>query len=532
MVQCRSSKSLPPILPGLGFVMSRPAPATQSKTKVTLWQHGNTLVIEPPVPEMLPAFWTLKHEPRRNAWSIQMAAKPVPLLLCRDDAMYCPAGLGGHVREWLEQQRVPVLDLGRGTNSELKPLGTARSLEGIWPEPIDDAFLELVAPSEQALIRYDESRVEPGRLIAQVAQAWPAAQIVCAMTRVHECHRLKQLLARSIRNESILVVNDESHSDIRSRIVIGTFHHLGGSEASLHNRDIIFCLNPIEMLNNEFGCYTIRNADRARVFGFLPADLKLATFDRDYCWATFGAAELMIPAHGLVQRPVKVLFLRMRGGPSLQVARGLLPLLQNGIWNHDLRNRRIARLAGGLATGDAEKVRSVAGDSVMPALHSECGTNPRVAILAVNVEQAIELCQRLSGWKLLTGKPVRINGLNDAQRKVLFKARQQPDATATGIVVTWAGLPKLAASDVLIRADGGANGLPAGWAIQNTINGVVCEAAAAVIIDFLDLHHPALRQRSRQRQEAYLDAGYRLPTEFASETDQFIATRPWRRLPK
>jgi hypothetical protein len=494
-------------------------------------QHGNTVVFEPAVPEVLSALWTLKHEPRRTGRSIEMSVRPVPLLLFREDVMYCAAGLGGHVRELLEQQGVRVLDMGRGTNSELITLGAARSLDGIWPEPIDHAFIEFIAANERGMICHDGASVTPGRLIGQAAKAYPTARIVCAVTRIEECHALRRTLSRSIRNEPILVINHRSCPDIRARIAIGTYQYLGGAEAGLHNRDILFCHNPVEMLANEFGCYTIRNADQARLFGFLPADLRLAPLNKDLCRAWFGSREIVIPAHGLVQRPVKVVFLPIRGGPSLKGARGLLPLLKKGIWNHDLRSRRVARLAQGLATGDAEKVRSVAGDSIAELLHSECGTNSQVAILAANVEQAIALCQRLAGWKLITGKPVCIDGLNNAQRDVLRQARRQPVSTAAGIVVTWAGLPKLDPSDILVRADGGADGVPAGWTTETANVGSFC-ATTCIVIDFLDLHHPALRRRSRQRRDAYLDAGYRLPIEFASETDQFIATRPWRRLPK
>ena len=108
------------------------------------------------------------------------------------------------------------------------------------------------------------------------------------------------------------------------------------------------CLDAREALGRD-ACLAIGHADRARLFGFLGRDERLAPYDRDRVWAVFGLDALDVPRHGHVARPVEVRFARMTGGP-VPPGPDVVALKRDGIWANPVRNRQ-GRAAGEGAGG-------------------------------------------------------------------------------------------------------------------------------------------------------------------------------------
>jgi hypothetical protein len=80
------------------------------------------------------------------------------------------------------------------TGARPKPL-PAWADEGLAElEPVDGGMLDLVRQHDRGLIRYDPSQVEPARMIAQVALAWPSLPLVITTTRVAEASEMRRQL--------------------------------------------------------------------------------------------------------------------------------------------------------------------------------------------------------------------------------------------------------------------------------------------------------------------------------------------------
>jgi hypothetical protein len=102
-------------------------------------------------------------------------------------------------------------------------------------------------------------------------------------------------------------------------------------------------------------------------------------------------------------------------------------------------------------------------------------------------------------------------------RKV-FTIQEDPQSSA---IVTFDGLERTDPFDVLIRADAGPGPLAMPghhYALPNELN------RDLLVIDFTDRHHPILRTWSRQRREAYVQAGWNVcGSSRLTVVDRFLA---------
>src|SRR5206468_9685687 len=100
----------------------------------------------------------------------------------------------------------------------------------------------------------------------------------------------------------------------------------------------------------------VADASEARVYGFLPRGAQLAPFTRDRITAAFGFDEVVVPPTGHAKVSVEVLWMPIRGGPTLR--RGLtgFDLKRAGIWTNPVRNRRFAAMARALLAGDQDRL--------------------------------------------------------------------------------------------------------------------------------------------------------------------------------
>jgi hypothetical protein len=509
--------------------ITRSAAADRGKPVVELWRHGHSIVMEPIIPELVIAFRSVRLEPVQQRGRVSMARRHTSLVhVVREErllgeGMVCHAGLGELVVEKLQQLGYEIHDYGRDQDLQLAELREPRPLDGLMGKPFDESMLELIRAREQGLIRYAQPEVSPARLIAQVALAFPEARIVCAATRLDDCFTLGRGLAKWING--VVVLNHRHHPAVNRRVVVGTYRHLGDGVGDLHNRDLLFVLNPTEMYTNYYGKFMVKNADQSRLFGFHPIGQKLTVTEKNLCTCLFGPEELVIPCHGRYQRPIHVVMLPIRGGPAVPAGAGLVDVIRAGIRHHPVRLRRIARLAAAIAAADPRRIKTVLKNGHALQIIEACGPKPRVAVLCGAVEQALELCSRLRGWKLVTGDSVWRKGFDSEQVELLRYAWRQPSRPGKGVIVTETGLSQLRYCDLVIRADAGVGTVPTHWT-KNTSAGVFVDTTPAVLVDFWDAQHRVLRQRSAARRRAYLDAGWRLPVEFPDPTDQFFAALP------
>jgi hypothetical protein len=223
----------------------------------------------------------------------------------------------------------------------------------------------------------------------------------------------------------------------------------------------------------------------------------------------FGFGGLTLPCHGAVERDVEYAFLPYGGGPPLSVNLEIVALKRRGLWQHPVRNRRVAALARALSAGGAELTDN------FPDLAAVLGhPGPGgVVLLVENQEHAVCLSERLRDWPVVTGTG-----------SVQFAPAGRP----VQAVVTAAAAERIDLSgvEVVVRADGGV-GLP-------PLSLPDCLAAPRrgrlVVVDVADRHHPVLRRRTRERRQAYEDCDWTPAGEDRVEAlaGRFLATRPTR----
>jgi hypothetical protein len=381
-------------------------------------------------------------------------------------------------------------------------------LDGLAPH--DAAMLEFVRHHERGLIRYAPSEVRPARLIAQIARAYPGLRIAVAATRNADARAVARELAR--------------HGvDTRAGLVlVGTYLDLLVRKKDLPRQHALFALNPAELFDAflHAGVEVVRRLDRARLFGLVGDDLRLAPRLRDHLTTLFGVEQVYVPKHGYRPVPVEAVFVPLCGGNRLPNHRDDHVVKRLGVHAHPLRNRRVARLARALAEKDHallwERFPEVA------ALGEE-RIRGRVGVLVDTVDHGLTLAGNL-GWPLVAGAAVNEQGLSAAQQALLQARRDRRRRTRKPAVVTAAGLAHAGRFDVLVRADAGTGLPPVPAAKLRTRSG---RGRRLLLIDFLDRHHPLLRKWSRQRQQAYRDASWGIACEPPQAAlDRFLATRP------
>lgn len=376
-------------------------------------------------------------------------------------------------------------------------------------DAVDASVLGMVRRHDRGLIRYDASQVQPARLIAQIYHAWPRLSIVVTATRVEDVRRLRAGLAKlGVQATYLTSRRYESHT---GRLTIATYSCLGAGPVGIERRNIYIALNPVELFSGfmGYGVEGIKAAWSARCYGLLPLNSSLAPRDRDYLTALFGMEQATVPRHGFLPIDVHVVFSRIAGGPSLPRNLDVVALKRLGIWQHPLRNRRLARLAELLAAGNSEDLART-----LPALAGMPWDHPRVGVLVEDMEHARQLAKHLSGWGDGRSRPL----YQFPEDRVVVRDR------GGHALVTFAGLPEAGPFDVIVRADAGV-GLPpmpaTQWEVPQSSN------RRLLLVDTNDRHHPVLRQRTEQRRQAYRAAGFHiLGGEQPTALQQYCNSRP------
>lgn len=489
---------------------------------VTLHRAGQYVFIQPPVEGLDDYLFTVQHEafdhPEHGHRTYPL---PEPLVPWREhDGRVTQSTLAG-----LEPLLIDLLtSFGhrvRLTGHRPGVLEPASETRLATFKRLDTGVLDLVRRHDRGLIAYDEEHVSPARLIAQIHRAWPKLSLVVTATRVQDVHALR----RSLRRLGVMAM----HSTARhyqadpGKVVVATYSTLGSGPMRIEFRDIYIALNPGELFSGflQFGVAGIKHAFAARMYGLQPQGTHLAPQQRDLVTALFGTERVVVPRHGFRPINVDVVFTTIAGGPTIASGAKLLAVKQQGVWQHPLRNRRLARLARVLADGTAQELRQELPALSTLAVHQG---RRRVGVLVESIEHAMILGRSLTGWPIITpAGSIHPAGLSPKEIDEL-EGRAEKEGDGRNAIVTFPGLAGAGRFDVLLRADAG-TGLPplpeAHWRVRHTSN------RRLVIVDANDRHHPLLRQRTRQRRAAYAAAGIHVAgMEEMSALQQFLQGRP------
>jgi hypothetical protein len=493
---------------------------------VTLWRSGNTLRVEPAVEPVRSALRAgVRLGVPNPTGSVNVATGQVPLFELKDETgtpVLCTSpALEPVVRLVLGQAGYDVHTVGSG----LAPLPPPRLNVLPASEVLDHSFLSFVEQHERGLVQYDQTAVDPARLVGQVALAWPDKTLAAVVRREEEGCRLRSRL-REYGVDAALVTG-RHHASGPSRVVVTTPVGLAYTPTEVEWLDIVIAMDAQDATGKSY-MECLSHAWRARLYGLLTVDARPAPLERDQMHALFGFQELFVPRHGHRLRPLRVINNSVKGGPELPANANLVVLKRRGLWRHALRNRRVARLARAFADGGTDTLTQMLGPARVVQLVS-----PGVIVLVENVEHALALGELLPDWPVFTGADVCEHGLTGEQIRRLRQQRDPFDFGPLHAMVTLAVLPDLdfRRVDVVVRADGGV-GLPP-LNLDALVESDQDPVRPLLIVDFIDRHHPVLRQRSRARQESYEEAGwFRQGVDPATaRVERFLASRPGRGQP-
>jgi hypothetical protein len=418
------------------------------------------------------------------------------------------AGLEALLRALFERAGVEVVPKGKRP-APLPPPDLGR-LDDL--DPHDTTLLEFVQQHERGLIRLPAGgAVRPARLVAQVALAYPELRVAVAVTRNADA----RAVARALASYGVKAARG-------GRVLAGTYLDLLEQKKALPRLDIFFALNPTELFHTllNAGMEVVKRLDRARVYGLVADDLRVAPRLRDLLTALFGAEAIYVPKHGHRPLPVDVVMVPVYGGGRPPNHKDDHVVKRLGVHEHELRNRRVAKLAEALAGRDFGLLK---GRFPAVAALGKGRVRGRVGVLVDTVDHGLTLAAKL-GWPLVAGAAVNGQGLSAAHKALLKAGRDKQRRAGKPVVVTAAGLAHAGRLEVLIRADAG-TGLPPIPAARLRVRSG--QDRRLLLVDFLDRHHPVLRRWSRQRQQAYRDAGWAIVGEAPlTALDRFLATRP------
>jgi len=379
---------------------------------------------------------------------------------------------------------------------------------------LDAGFIDFVRQQERGCIRYDSVGVSAAKLIAQVALGWPKERLLVISTRQEDARRLHEELQMYLPRISLFAGRALRRAE---RVVIATPRHVASGAIGVERRTICICLNPAEMFSRD-PVESIKHIHRARFYGLLPIGAGFPPYTRTLITALFGTSEVVVPRHGQVVRGVDVATMRIRGGPPVGGVRSEVGIRRAGIWQHPVRNRRIAKLSDLIANG-----KFATAHREFPQFEGvkfNRGSN-RVVILAENVEHALALASSLPAAPIVHGPDCWIDDLSPEKKRLL---NYRVPRVRHVKIATPDGLASIGPVDVLLRADSGRT-LPALAADQRIAPPGTQERL--LVIDCQDRHHPVLRSLSGERREAYVAAGWRIHGETeSSPLDSFLATRP------
>jgi hypothetical protein len=475
-------------------------------SQIVLRRAGQYVRVTPPVEGLDRVFFTGAYVPVEEPdGTVDVVRVVEPLVFPHRDVVdgegqLAFAGIEEPIKRYLE---------ARGAKIELR--GYRPKLPAINEQvfarfqTVDRRVLQFVGDNDRGVIRYGAG-VRPAKLIAQMIFAWPKKTFLIATTRIDDARDLADDLT-SMGVEAAHFT--EERKRIHARVIVGTYCRFGTGAATLEFRNVFVAMNPTELFNgaeNDYAISLIKRLHRARAVGMLAGTTPLPPRLNDYLFAFFGPRVLDIPRHGQKPRDVEVVFTPVVGGPNVPNRKHDYVVRQHGIVEHQVRNRRIVRLASAIVRGDRALI-----EESFPELRTSLSklAHRRVCVLVDSVDHAEALAGKLAcpAFTCIDGE---------------IRKTAAPD-TLNLIVATALSLKAAGNFDILIRADGG-NGLPL---LPTSLmqHDESEDLAPLLVIDFDDRHHPVLRQASRRRRAAYKAAGFIVDGRRPDPLADFLTTR-------
>lgn len=486
-------------------------------TLVILQRDGQYVSVYPAVDGLVEGITTVRHV--SDPSSGRVLKVPYPLVWPQEDRagrriLQTFAGLEPLLAAWLVRRGNRV-ELKGGRPPVLKKPNAAR-LSALGDTP-DQGLLDFVRRRDRGLIRHGPA-VDTARLVAQLALGWRRARILVLATRRRDAADFRDRLHAFVPRVSLFAGRSAATA---ARVTVATPGYARAGAVGIESRDVLVALNPDELFpTGELASPVdvLRQARRARLYGLLPAAAEPPPHTRALMTALFGPDEVVVPRHGHATRGVDVAFVRVEGGPRVR-GHDSIRLLRSGVWQHPVRNRRLARLAGMIAAGQYAAVREECPQLAGAQLRRPGG---RVVLLAANVEHALALAGYRADVPVACGNDVHAAGLNTDQELTLKQRRVVGDAGL--VIATPAGMSAVESIGVLVRADAGRGLPPLAESHLFVPHGT---KPRLLIIDALDRHHPALRVAAGGRKAAYRAAGWAVGGEpEVSPLDRFLAARP------
>lgn len=366
--------------------------------------------------------------------------------------------------------------------------------------PVDSNFLRCVRDYERALTVTGTDLINPARFVAQIALAYPTARVAALVPRNESGHELAHTLRSYLPRAQFA---HDGGPDLRDeRVVVANYSYAGFFWTDYHRWDIVLCFEALSALGR-FPHHLFTRVKAIRIYGLQPSGLCLAPRDRDDLHQMFGFRQISIPRHGCQGLPVDVAFAPIKGGPAVNNG-SVLDVKRSGIWQNQLRNRRVIQLALAFARGNQTKVSELCPAAAGLKFAPE-GT--KVVVLIENEEHRDVMARELQ-----------------RQGKQSFLHRYPSGGNRLWLVtfseswkVDWTEV------DVLVRADGGEYLPPIP---DPQLLAIPCDSDhRLLVVDFDDRNR--LRMRTRARQDAYRKSGWLPPGVDALEAsiDRFLAER-------
>jgi hypothetical protein len=496
---------------------SKTSPIAKNRRRaIKVIQSGQFVYIFPAVPRMMNDICTVVHRSaadQKGALAVNRLPMPLvwPGTIGTKRCLQGFAGLDPILVDWLAREGYTVRLAGNRPGE----LSAPNQQRLACFSKTDDGLLRFIQHRSRGLVRFNGQFVSPTMLVAQIARAWPKLSILIGMTRQSDVDALWRALRPIV--PSLSRHTNRTNRDAK-RVAIATLAYLRVND--IWQRDLFISLNPTELFGGwlDPGIQALHRLWRARAYAFLADDVRVAPMHYSLLTALFGPREFAIPSHGCEYRDVRVVFGRICGGPRPPTDASVLELKRSGIWQHPVRNRRIAALVRNLAHGQLNGSRNdyPGIERRLPRPLEECS----IEISVENVEHALALHRLLPDALLRINKHAFIDGLPDNDARAVLR---RPDLKrGVPVITTHEGSGVVC--DIMIRADG-AQGVPDQHHVKLTQWS--WEDRPLLVVDFDDRHHPVLRRLSRDRRQAYIDAGWHVEgVEPLSVLDQFLLNRP------
>jgi hypothetical protein len=455
-----------------------------TRAVVTIERHHQQLYVSPAVEE-LAGLTTWMHGPSfspRKGFRVKRYPDPLTRKTTFGRPTTCLAGLQPAVIALLRRHGhevevvAPIPALDEPDWAALERLG-----------PLDGHLLEEILRHDRGLLEVHPDRIDPARIVAQVAMAWPKARVAVPVSSIAQGRMLtRRLWAYGV---DARFANHDPYDMSHERVVVTTYTLSAFGACAIERRDIVLCLEAMRAIGDEPRWLLAKGALWARLFAVQPLGLRPAPWDRDCLHALFGFRRMAMPVHGHKAMPVDVVFARMKGGGTAGGA-DVVKLMRGRIWRNRARNRRLARLAFALYQGDADQAAEVCPE-VAERIRVR-GRACSVAVLLENDEHRDRFWREL--FRYFGGPPTK-SGLGRLRVDVATFADA---AHVDGGTI-----------DVLIRADAGV-GLPA---VPNLLAAAVPWDSdhRLLLVDVNDRDVAELRARARKRSQAYTVHGWLPP---------------------